>query len=290
MGVTTREFKEAVRAIGSEWNDATLSMLRNAVLQEFKLAADVPGGFAEYRTAMTASFLTKFFFESRSALLAHEAIDLEDIFDDEFSPAHDYKFEQDYPEPPGQGQYLKKVVGKDHKQNSAKKHVTGKTTYIDDLPYTVDECFAAPILSEKPHARIKSIDYSAALAVDGVVGTCDINDVPGSNDIMQMWQKEHCNKVFYSDIVTSTGQVIAVVIGKNKRAAQKGAGLVKVEYEELQPVILTLSDAIKHDTHVKPSFECKNGNLEKGFGDADHVIEGILKIGGQEHFYFEPQW
>ena len=90
MGVTTREFRAASTVIGSEWNDSILSTLRTAVMEEFKLSADVPGGFSQYRTAMTASFLTKFFFESRSCLLAHEARELEDILDDEFSPEQDY--------------------------------------------------------------------------------------------------------------------------------------------------------------------------------------------------------
>ena len=104
-----------------------------------------------------------------------------------------------------------------------------------------------------------------------------------------MWQDEHCNKVFYTDTVTSTGQVIAVIVGKDKKAAQKGASLVKVEYEVIEPVILTISDAIKHDTWIKPNFEISNGDIDKGFAEADHIMNGVVKIGGQEHFYFEPQ-
>ena len=41
-----------------------------------------------------------------------------------------------------------------------------------------------------------SIDYSEALALDGVIGKVDANDIPGENEIIVMWQKEHCDKVW----------------------------------------------------------------------------------------------
>ena len=55
-----------------------------------------------------------------------------------------------------------------------------------------------------------------------MIGYADQSDVPGSNDIMEMWQEEHAEKVYYSEKVTSTGQIIAGIVAKNKRAAQKG--------------------------------------------------------------------
>ena len=45
------------------------------------------------------------------------------------------------------------------------------------------------------HVKILSIDYSEALALDGVIGKVDANDIPGENEIIVMWQKEHCDKV-----------------------------------------------------------------------------------------------
>ena len=44
--------------------------------------------------------------------------------------------------------------------------------------------------------KILSIDYSEALALDGVIGKVDANDIPGENEIIVMWQKEHCDKVW----------------------------------------------------------------------------------------------
>ena len=79
--------------------------------------------------------------------------ELDDFSDD--SDNMNYEFSHDHPyanELPTQ------VVGKNHKQNSAHLHVTGKSKYFDDIPYAVNEGFLAPILSEKPHAK-ESVKY-----------------------------------------------------------------------------------------------------------------------------------
>ena len=73
MAPTTKSFTFASKVIGQEWNDATLEKIQLLISQEFKLPDNVPGGFAKYRSAMPNSFLIKFFFESRSALLGHQA-------------------------------------------------------------------------------------------------------------------------------------------------------------------------------------------------------------------------
>ena len=72
MAPTTKSFSSASEVLGQEWNDEALEKLRLLIGQEFKLPDNVPGGFAKYRSAMPISFLIKFFFESRSALLGHQ--------------------------------------------------------------------------------------------------------------------------------------------------------------------------------------------------------------------------
>ena len=73
MAPTTKPFTLASNVIGQDWNDETLQKVQQLIGQEFKLPDNVPGGFAKYRSAMPNSFLIKFFFESKSALLGHQA-------------------------------------------------------------------------------------------------------------------------------------------------------------------------------------------------------------------------
>ena len=53
--------------------------------------------------------------------------------------------------------------------------------------------------------------------------------------MMQMWQKEHCDRAFATDKVTSTGQIIAGIVGTSKRIAQKAASLGIFSKKKIDP-------------------------------------------------------
>ena len=90
--------------------------------------------------------------------------------------------------------------------------------------------------------------------------------------------------------MTCIGNIIGAVVGKTQALAQRGAKLVKVQYEDLQPIIVTIQDAIKHESFYD-GFKryLERGDMELGFKEADHILEGELHLGGQEHFYLETQ-
>ena len=62
-------------------------------------------------------------------------------------------------------------------------HVSGSALYIDDIPNVPGALESALVLSPHAHARIRSIDLSAALASPGVVAAISAKDIPGKNDI-----------------------------------------------------------------------------------------------------------
>jgi xanthine dehydrogenase large subunit len=69
------------------------------------------------------------------------------------------------------------------RHDSASGHVTGRALYLDDMPVAPGTLEAALVLSPHPHARIKRIDFSKALAADGVIAAITAKDIPGKNDI-----------------------------------------------------------------------------------------------------------
>ena len=69
------------------------------------------------------------------------------------------------------------------RHDSAAGHVTGSAIYLDDIPAVPGSLDAALVLSPHPHARIKSIDLSAAIAAQGVIAAITAADIPGKNDI-----------------------------------------------------------------------------------------------------------
>uniref|UniRef100_A0A3Q3B804 Xanthine dehydrogenase n=1 Tax=Kryptolebias marmoratus TaxID=37003 RepID=A0A3Q3B804_KRYMA len=92
--------------------------------------------------------------------------------------------------------------------------------------------------------------------------------------------------VFADGQVTCVGHIIGAVVADTQIHAQRAAKAVKIQYEELQPVI-TIQEAIAARSFYEPIRTIQNGDLEAGFKQAEHILEGKIHIGGQEHFYLE---
>src|SRR5690606_1778087 len=69
------------------------------------------------------------------------------------------------------------------RHDSAAGHTNGQALYLDDIPAVPGTLETALVLSPHPHARIVSIDLSAALAAEGVAAVVTAADIPGKNDI-----------------------------------------------------------------------------------------------------------
>lgn len=83
--------------------------------------------------------------------------------------------------------------------------MTGEAEYTDDAPMPPNSLHAAMILSEKPHARILSIDDSEAKSLPGVAGIFFAKDIPGDKMVGAVIADE---ELFASEIVTCVGQVL----------------------------------------------------------------------------------
>lgn len=85
-------------------------------------------------------------------------------------------------------------------------------------------------------------------------------------------------------------QPIGVVVADTHENARNAAGKVHIKYEDL-PAILSIADAVKYNSfHPDTDRTLIKGDVELCFrsGECDRIIEGQVQIGGQEHFYLEP--
>lgn len=105
--------------------------------------------------------------------------------------------------------------------------------YTDDIPPMQGTLYGAYVLAEQANADIVSIDASAAMALPGVVGIVDANDITGVNSGLQA-------PVFADGKTLYNGQPVALLVANDQRLAHKAANLVKVKYANQGPVILTL--------------------------------------------------
>nr|AUS89410.1 xanthine dehydrogenase 1 [Sesuvium portulacastrum] len=272
---------------GKTWCKELLSGALKMLEEDILLKEDAPGGMVEFRKSLTLSFFFKFF------LWVSQQIDLKASLTETIPSSHLSAIEPSHkPAVMGKQDYeiVKHgtAVGSPEVHLSATLQVTGEAEYADDIPMPPNALHSALILSKKPHARIVSIDDSGAKVSPGFAGIFFAKDVPGDNRIGPVFADE---ELFASELVTCVGQVIGIVVADTHENAKLAARRVHVEYEELAPV-LSIEDAIKFKSfHPGSEKQLKKGDVEFFFqsGQCDRIIEGEVQVGGQEHFYLEPQ-
>lgn len=95
----------------------------------------------------------------------------------------------------------------------------------------------------------------------------------------------------FSFFVSNCAQVIGVVVADTQENAKAAANKIIITYEDL-PAILSIREAIQAGSFHPNTERCmQKGDVEKCFGSGlcDRIIEGEVQVGGQEHFYLEPQ-
>jgi xanthine dehydrogenase large subunit len=142
-----------------------------------------------------------------------------------------------------------------------------------------------PVMAPHARARITRLDVSGAYGVSGVVTVLGAEDVPGENDSSP---HTHDEPLFPGD-VRYWGQPVAWVVGETETAARLGAAEVVVDYEPLE-ALLSLEAAIEQRSfHTPEGLKIARGEAEEALERADYKLSGEVFMGGQDHFYLEPQ-
>ncbi|KAJ5101710.1 FAD-binding type 2 protein [Penicillium alfredii] len=261
---------------------ATLEGTMSALEKDFNLAFGVPGGMATYRKSLALGFFYRFYHDILSQLEVKSS-DLDPDVVAEIERAIS-SGEKDHE---ASVAYQQKILGKATPHVSALKQSTGEAQYTDDLPVQQNELFGCMVLSTKAHAKIISVDVSAALDIPGVVDYVDHTDLP--NPQANWWGAPKSDELFFAvDEVTTAGQPIGMILAHTAKTAEEAMRAVKVEYEDL-PAILTMEEAIEAESYFEHYRYIKDGDPEEAFKQAAHVFTGVSRIGGQEHFYLETQ-
>ena len=283
--------KTSETMVGRKWNKTLLETVYSSLLDELPLPDGVPGGMVKYRKSLTLSLFFKGFL--------HVAKKLQALTDCRLSLAEEIESAADgfhYREPKS-SQYFQEVpkdqnttdlVGRPMVHLSALKQATGEAIYCDDIHRFSEELYLALVLSTRAHAKILNIDESKALSLEGVVAFFSAKDIPEK----QRYHGPvfHDEEVFASEKVTCYGQIIGAVVAVNQSIAQKAARMIEVQYEDLEPLIISIEDAIQHGSFFNETPKhIQNGDPEEAFAKSRHILQGEVRTGGQEHFYFETQ-
>lgn len=263
-------------------NPETLEGVMNALEKDFDLKFGVPGGMATYRKTLAFSFFYRFYHDVLSNLQVKETDIDQDVIDEIERAISSGKKDHD-----ASLAYQQRVLGKPTPHVSALKQCTGEAQYTDDIPTQKNELYGCMVLSTKARAKILKVDVEAALNIPGVHDYVDHRDLPSPE--ANWWGAPKRDEVFFAvNEVTTAGQPIGMVLASSAKVAEAAARAVKIEYEEL-PAILTIEEAIEAESYFEHYRYIKNGDPEAAFKEADHVFQGVSRMGGQEHFYLETQ-
>ena len=197
------------------------------------------------------------------------------------------------------------VVGKDVPRMDALDKVTGRARYTFDVQLP-GMLHGRTLNSTVPHARIKSIDTSQAEKYPGVRAVHVLEKILMAAELRDPGDEA---KEPYP-IVRFTGQPIAAVAATSARAAEAALKLIRVEYEPL-PHVTEMEDAMQADSPIVfpgpteqaataggggaarglpqkgnlrgPSKSGSRGDIERGFRDADVIVEGEYRTQVQTH-------
>jgi aerobic carbon-monoxide dehydrogenase large subunit len=180
-----------------------------------------------------------------------------------------------------------RYTGASIKRSEDPRILTGTGRYVDDIKLP-GMLHAAFVRSPLAHARVLSVDVSAARALPGVVAVLTGEDteammVPGPDSLAALmgWQGPIPEfTLLATDKVRLVGDPVAVVIAESRYLAEDGCELVEVEYDDLPPVV---NAAFALDPSSPPLFANLGDNIARPhsrseFGDVPGTFENADRI------------
>uniref|UniRef100_A0A4W5P359 xanthine dehydrogenase n=1 Tax=Hucho hucho TaxID=62062 RepID=A0A4W5P359_9TELE len=278
---TVSATKTCAAVIGRKWDEQTLSEAYTQLLDEISLSPSHPGGQVEFRRSLTLSLLFKF-----NLQMLHKLWEMvwTGLFMKDYPCCHKnvwFFFQAVVKDQSGDD-----PVGRPIMHRSAISQATGEAVYCDDIPKMEGELHLVLVTSTRPHAKILDIDISEALQVPGVVDVITSKDIPGKKFRTFTGIDED---ILAQNEVSCVGHMVCAVVADTRNQAKRGAAVVKIGYEDLPGPVFTVEEAIEKQSFFLPKRMIEQGNVDEAFDKVDHIYEGAIRLGGQEHFYMETQ-
>jgi xanthine dehydrogenase molybdenum-binding subunit len=185
-------------------------------------------------------------------------------------------------------------VGRAQPSPDAMAKITGQARFSDDYHFP-GMLHACTLRAGVPHARIVSIDASAARALPGVHAVLTHEDVPGRNRhglVTVDWP------VLCGDKVRYVGDAVAIVAADDPDTAAAALERIAVEYEEL-PAVASAIEAFEPgapvvhedwpDGNLLKHIKVAKGDIEAGFEEADVIVDRTYRTPTVEHLFLEPE-
>ncbi|XP_055687210.1 xanthine dehydrogenase/oxidase-like [Lutzomyia longipalpis] len=173
----------------------------------------------------------------------------------------------------------------------------GEVKYVNDLPYMINEVWAAFVMAKEVLSTVVDIDAKDALRIPGVVAFFTAADIPGANSFMtqvfiEPLQVVEPEEVFCSGKVRYHSQPVGIILAESLDLALKAAELVKITYNpsaDERKLMLTVEDVLEAGEDERIINFAKHLEAETQGNDTATTITGNIAFSSQYHFYMEPQ-
>ncbi|MFN8420882.1 MAG: molybdopterin cofactor-binding domain-containing protein [Anaerolineae bacterium] len=196
--------------------------------------------------------------------------------------------------------YATTIVGQNVQRIDAVGKVTGETQYPGDIDLP-GQLWMKIKFSDRVHARILSVDTSAAEALPGVVAVLTAKDVPCNEyGLVYKDQPVLCgpgSTISDADIVRCLSDNVALIIAENEQTAAEARSLIRIEYGDL-PIVtdpeLAMEDSSPQLHEDRPNnilchYRIRKGDMDEGWKQSDVIVEGVYNTSWQEHAYLQPE-
>ncbi|GAB2673208.1 molybdopterin cofactor-binding domain-containing protein [Thalassiella azotivora] len=180
-------------------------------------------------------------------------------------------------------------VGASATRPDGRLKVTGAFAFASDA-WVEGMLWGATLRSPHPHARIRRLDTSRALAAPGVLAALTHQDVPGQN---RYGLERRDQPVLAEDLVRYQGEPVAVVAADQPETARRALDLVDVDYEVLTPrtdpqaALQHTGEPLHPDGDVVRHVRIRKGDPVPAAGTV--VVEGEYDVGMQDQAPLGPE-
>jgi 4-hydroxybenzoyl-CoA reductase subunit alpha len=170
------------------------------------------------------------------------------------------------------------IVGKSRPRADAWDKVSGKAVYTGDISLPgmlIGKLLQSPIA----HGRIRKIDISAAEKIPGVRAVVTGDDAPDT--LYGISPARYDEPVLAKGKVRYVGEPVAAVAAIDEKTAARAIAAIKVDYEELEPVLdpfIAMASGSpqlfeRYEDNVNTLVDHHFGDVDQGFAEADYVME-----------------
>ncbi|KIE48873.1 MAG: carbon monoxide dehydrogenase [marine actinobacterium MedAcidi-G2A] len=173
-------------------------------------------------------------------------------------------------------------VGVSAARPDGKEKVKGNFLFSNDLS-SEDMLWGQTLRSPHASAKIKGIDFSHALTIEGVHAVLTADDVPGEN----IFGLEHPDQpVLAFDAVRYVGEPVAIIAANHPEVAKQAADSIVVDYEVLNPLVDSRkaieANPIHPDGNIIRHLTIKHGDPD---ASGDFIVEGEYEVGMQDQAF-----